>query len=87
MQILIYHGKHGDQYWLADTSERLDAAMRKLFTELDELGGYAEDEIRSLTLEKAREGDARSIRHVLESRKSREYETWDLGEAVDPCTD
>ena len=55
MRILVYHGKHEDQYWLADTPERLEAALRRLFTELDELGCYAEDEFRSLTLEKARE--------------------------------
>lgn len=87
MQILIYHGKHGDQYWLADTPERLEAALRRLFTELDELGCYAEDEFRSLTLAKAREGDARSIRHILEDHKGCEYEDWDLEEAYDPCTD
>ena len=87
MRILVYHGKHGDQYWLADTPERLEAALRKLFAELDELGCYAEDEIRSLTLAKAREGDARCIRHVLESHKRYEYEGWDLEEVYDPCTD
>lgn len=84
MRILIYHGKHGDQYWLADTPDRLEAALRKLFTELDALGCYAEDESRSLTLQKAREGDARSIRHILESHKSYEYENWDLEEVYDP---
>ena len=87
MRILIYHGKYGDQYWLADTPERLETALRRLFTELDELGCYAEDEVRSLTLVKAREGDARSIRHILERHKSFEYENWDLEEAYDPCTD
>ncbi len=87
MRILIYHGKHEDQYWLADTPERLEAAMRKLFVELDELGCYAEDEFRSLAIEKAREGDARCVCHVLESRKGCEYEDWDLEEAYDPCTD
>ena len=87
MQILIHHGKHGNQYWLADTPERLEAALRKLFTELDELGCYAENEFRSRTLIKAREGDAHCIRLILESRKGCEYEDWDLEEAYDPCTD
>ncbi len=87
MQILIHHGKHGDEYLLADTPERLSAAMRHLFNLFDELGCYAEDEVRSLTLAKAREGDARSIRYILESRRDCEYEGWDMEEAVDPCTD
>ena len=25
MRFLIYHGKHGDEYWLVDTPERLEA--------------------------------------------------------------
>ena len=86
MRILVHHGKHGDQHWLADTSERLEAALRRLFTEIDELGCYAEDEFRSLTLQKARGGDARCIRYILERRKDREYEDWGLEEAYDPCT-
>ena len=84
MRLLIYHGKHRDQYWLADTPDRLEAALRILFTELDALGCYTDDEIRSLTLQEAREGDAHSIRHILESHKSYEYENWDLEEAYDP---
>ena len=87
MRILIYHGKHEDQYWLADTPQQLEAALRKLFTELDELGCYTEDEFRSLTLANAREGDARCIRHILESHRFHEYEGWDLKEVADPCTD
>ena len=87
VRILVRHGKHGDQYWLADTPERLEAALRRLFTELDELGCYAEDETQSLMLAKAREGNARCIRYILESRKDREYEDWDMKKACDPCTD
>lgn len=87
MRILTYYGKYGNQHWLADTPERLESALRRLFAKLDELGCYADDEVRSLTLAKAREGDARSIRHILESRCDCEYEGWDLEEAVDPCTD
>ncbi len=87
MQILIYHGKHGDEYWLADTDKQVNAAMRKLFTRLDEWGCYVEDKTHSLTLAKAREGDPRCIRHILESRRDCEYEGWDLEEADGPCTD
>lgn len=86
MRILVHHGKYGDQYWLADTPERLEAALRRLFTELDELGCYTEDEFRSLTLQKARGGDARCIRYILESRIGCEYEGWDVKEVCDPCT-
>jgi len=87
MQIFIYRGKHGREYWLANTPARLEAAMRKLFKRLDESGCYVEDETHSLTLAKARDGDARCIRHILESRRDCEYEEWDLEEADDPCTD
>ena len=34
MQILIYHGKYGDKYWLADTPELLNAALKQLFQRL-----------------------------------------------------
>jgi len=87
MRILIYHGKHGKTYWLADSKEQLNAAMWKLFTILDEQGCYAEDETHSFTLSMARAGNAQCVRAILESRRDCEYEGWDLEEAVDPCTD
>ncbi len=80
MNILIYHGKHGDEYWLADTPERFRAAMRKLFTMLDEDGCYEGENV-----EQARSGDHRFICHLLQSRKDCEYEGWDLEEVSDPC--
>ncbi len=81
MNILIYHGKHGDEYWLADTPERFRAAMRKLFTMLDEMGCYEDDP----GLEQARNGDHRFICHILQARNRYEYEGWDLEEVSDPC--
>ena len=42
MRILIYHGKHGDDYYLVDTPERLEAALQRLFQQLDDWGCYDE---------------------------------------------
>ena len=83
MQILIYHGKYGDEYWLADTPERLEAAMRKLFARLDEWHCYEDDEEG---IAEARAGNIRAIKWVLQRRQDYEYEGWDLEEAIDPCT-
>lgn len=87
MQFLIYFGKHGNEYWLADTPERLEAALRKLFTRLDEWGCYESGNLGEPDwLDKARAGDLKSIRWLLEVRQDYEYERWELEEAVDPCT-
>ena len=61
MKILVYYGKHGDEYWMADTPEQLEAAMRGLFASLDECD-YYEDEDHA---EKAREGDLETIKCIL----------------------
>lgn len=82
MQILVYRGKYGREYWLADTPERLEAAMRKLFTQLDEWGCYENEE----GLAEARAGDLKAIKGILTRRSDYEYEGWDLEEAVDPST-
>ncbi len=81
MRILIYHGKYGDEYLLADTPARIRAALRRLFKLLDEQGCY-EDQPH---VEEARNGDDRAIRFILASRKGCEYEDWDLEEVIDPC--
>ncbi len=81
MRILIYHGKHGDEYMLADTTERLRAALKRLFKMLDEMGCYEGEEY----LEDARNGNDQALRFILMSRKDCEYEGWDLEEAIDPC--
>lgn len=83
--ILIYHGKYGDQYWLVDTPERLEAAQRGLFAQLDEWGCYESDGESNVMLEAARGGDIRYIRHFLEARRDYEYEGWDIEQAIDPC--
>jgi hypothetical protein len=84
MQILIYHGKHGDEYWLADTPEQQHAAKRKLFEMFDEWGCF-EDEPESIALESARNGDAFFIGQFVESQKGYEYGDWDIEEVSDPC--
>jgi len=83
MQILIYHGKHGNQHWLADTDERLNAALRILFQQLDEWGCY-DDSVEGI--HEARVGNIGTIKRILTRRSACEYEEWDLEEVVDPCT-
>ena len=82
--ILVYHGKYGDEYWLADTPERMDAARRKLFQMLDEQGFCQEHEAH---LAEARAGDAKAIRWILEVHRDYEYEGWDLEAAFDPLAE
>lgn len=73
LKILVYRGKHGNAYWLADTPTRAAQAREALFCQLDEMGCYEDDE----GLEKARAGDAQAIEIILESRRGYEYEDWD----------
>jgi len=40
MKILVYHGKYGDEYWLANTPEQKITALKRLFTFLDSMGCY-----------------------------------------------
>ena len=74
--ILIYRGKYGDQYWLVDTPARRDAAFRALFRQLDEWHCYEEEDAKHL--EAARDGNMKAVRGILESRRSYEYEEWDI---------
>ena len=83
LQILIYHGKYGNEYWLADTPERLNAALQQLFQRLDEWHCYEDDEEG---LAAARAGNPKAIRWILDRHSGGEYEGWDLEEAIDPCT-
>lgn len=84
MKILVYHGKFGDDYWLADTPEQQEAAFKKLFQGLDSFGFYNYDSDYE-TVAAARQGDRKAIRRILESRCHYEYEKWDLVEVTDPC--
>ncbi len=79
--ILIYHGKYGDEHWLVDTPERLEAAQRRLFKQLDEWDCYEDDEEH---VPEARAGDIRAIRSVLDIHSGYEYEGWDIETASDP---
>jgi hypothetical protein len=76
VDILIYHGKHGDQYWLVDTPARMNLAMKALFQQLDDMGCYEED-VRFDVLDNARRGGMQCIKAILESRCGYEYESWD----------
>ena len=82
MKILIYHGKQDDEYWLADTPERLNAALRQLFQRLDDWHCYEDGEAG---LAEARAGSRKAIRRILDRHNGWEYECWDLQEATDPC--
>jgi len=83
-KILIYHGKHGDGIYLANTPEHLAAAQKELFTRLDEMGCYwgCHDNSTEMLTE-AREGDPKAIAHILETRCHHEYEEWELTYAID----
>lgn len=74
LKILIYRGKHGDAYWLADTLTRAAQAREALFRQLDEMGCYESDQEK---LAEARTGDTEAIEFILECRKGYEYEDWD----------
>jgi hypothetical protein len=80
MKILVYFGKHGDEYFLVDTPERLEAALRYLFKLFDEWGCYSDDEE---DIVEARAGNARAIRWVLERHCDYEYEEWRIETALD----
>lgn len=81
VDILVYHGKHADEYWLVDTPERLEAAQRKLFAQLDEWGCYGDEEEHVAA---ARAGDIQAIRWVLDIHNRDEYEGWDIVQACNP---
>ena len=80
--VLVYHGKHGDEYWLVDTPARRDAAFRALFKMLDDFHCYAGGgaKFREM-LGKASNGDTQCVKAILESRFGYEYEGWDIVQA------
>jgi len=77
INILIYRGKHGDQYWLVDTPPRLAAAKHVLFQQLDQSLCY-EDDVPADQLTAARAGDPYAIRDILDDHNGYEYEEWDI---------
>jgi hypothetical protein len=83
-KILIYHGKHGDEIYLANTPERLAAAQKELFNSLDDQGCYwGCGDNSTKMLAEARDGDPRAIQYTLEARQDYEYEAWELVNAID----
>jgi hypothetical protein len=76
MNILVYHGKHGDQYWLIDSRRRRNGAFQALFNQLDQCGYYADEDPEQLAL--ARSGNTQAIAGILHSRQCCEYETWEI---------
>lgn len=81
LRILVYQGKHGDQFWLADTPTRAAQAREILFRQLDEMGCYEDDE----GLEEARAGNIRAIAIILDQRNGYEYEGWRYEHIDVPC--
>lgn len=81
IRILVYYGKHGDQYWVANTSEQAAKAREALFRQLDEEGCYDGEDIEFL--KKARTGDIQHIAVLLGSRRECEYERWAYIVAMD----
>jgi hypothetical protein len=79
-RILVYKGKHGDEFWMADTPERTAGAQAALFQMLDEDGFYDYEEDVQL-VERARGGYQRPIELILQRRNGFEYESWGYEEA------
>ena len=86
VSILVYHGKYGDQYWLANTREQREAAVQALFKQLDDWSCY-EGSVDKELLADARRGNRQVIEAILESRSGYEYEGWDIEEAIDASGD
>jgi len=82
--LLVYHGKHSDHYWLIDTPARHDAAMVALFNLMDEYGYYRNLGARNnAILSAARGGDLKYIKHLLNACASHEYQSWEIETAKD----
>jgi hypothetical protein len=80
VDILVYHGKIAEQFWLVDTPARRDKAMQALFKQLDNWGVYhAAGDVRYLA--HARDGNIRAIKGLLEAHNGYEYESWDIEHA------
>lgn len=83
IRILVYHGKHATQCWLADTTLRQQQALQALFTQLDDFGFYSD--VQPTLLEKARAGSPEAIKLILDSRNGYEYEGWEFENIIVPC--
>jgi hypothetical protein len=77
MTILIYHGKHGNEYYDISTPALCKGAFRHLFDELGSEGHYdcSEPNERELELfNKAVDGDDKAVMQFLELRSRAGYE-------------
>ena len=79
MKILIWRGKHGDQYFdVADENK----ALKFLFTLIDTDYGYYDPEYMDIhnaaLYKKAKEGDMVALRRFMHTRSDHEYEGWEF---------
>lgn len=79
MKILVWRGKHGDQYFnIADENK----ALKFLFTIIDtEYGYYNPDDMGSYNAalyKKAKDGDMVALRKFMHTRSVHEYEEWEF---------
>ena len=89
-QALIYAPKSGSPLvFFAPDEDGLDAAFLALFRYFDGeyWDFYSEVPKKQLSLlNKARGGDAKAARKLMEIRRSYEYEYWDVVDLLDPTT-
>lgn len=87
MKILVYGGKYDPEYWDASTPLKEAAALRRIFTKMEDLGYYESDEMnkKEATFYKmAKLGDNDALKRFMILRKDYEYEDWQFVEAADP---
>lgn len=82
MKILVWYGKHGEEYFVASDERK---ALKFLFTIIDEEYGYYEPEYMDkedvALYEKAKTGNVRDIHRFMLSRNGHEYEGWEFHNA------
>jgi hypothetical protein len=74
--LLVYYGDGEHVTWLVDTTARMLTAFRELFTLIDELGYYCDENQCQLDL--ARSGNLQAIYSILRRHNGCPYETWHL---------
>lgn len=79
-RILVYHGKHGNEFWYARTPEETGKAFLALFKLIDEfVKAYVDapaDQQEYIAW--ARAGQADAAKYILQWRNGYEYEGWSL---------
>jgi hypothetical protein len=94
MKILVYKGKHGDQYYDASTPEKELASYAAIFAQLYEWGYYGDDQVEVSTRRGKREfyeiadvlANQNLAKEVLTTRSSvgYEYEIIEVEHLIDP---